>query len=57
MNEILEDFREALADAKRKGIIPSAKRQETVSLALDIAVLHYKQEKEKQERRARLFSY
>ena len=28
-----------------------------VNSALDMAVLHYKQEKEKQERKARLFAY
>lgn len=28
-----------------------------VNSALDMAVLHYKQEKQKQERKARLFSY
>jgi hypothetical protein len=55
MNEILEDFRKALSEAQKKGIIPSVKKQETVSSALDMAVLHYKQEKEKQEKMARLF--
>ena len=55
MEEILEDFRKALADAQRKGIVPSTKRQETVSSALDVAVMRYKQEKEKQKKIARLF--
>lgn len=55
MNEILEDFRKALSEAQRKGIVPSTKRQETVSSALDMAVLHYKQEKKKQEKMARFF--
>lgn len=55
MNEILEDFRKALSEAQKKGIVPSVKKQETVSSALDMAVLHYKQEKKKQEKMARLF--
>lgn len=55
MNEILEDFRKALSEAQKKGIIPSVKKQETVSSALDIAVLRYKQEKKKQEKIACFF--
>lgn len=55
MNEILEDFRKALYEAEKKGIIPSIRKQETVSSALDMAVLRYKQEKNKQEKMARLF--
>ena len=53
MEEILEDFRKALAEAEKRGTVQyKAERNET---ELDRAVLHYKQEKEKQEKRARLY--
>lgn len=51
MEEILEDFRKALAEAEKKGLTPVVERRAS---ELDRAVLHYKQEKEKQEKRARL---
>lgn len=53
MEEILEDFRKALAEAEKRGAVyHKSERNET---ELDMAVLHYKQEKEKQEKRARFF--
>lgn len=52
MDEILEDFRKALAEAEKKGLRPAVEKRTS---ELDMAVLHYKQEKEKQEKRARLF--
>jgi hypothetical protein len=55
MEEILEDFRKALSEAEKRGAVyHKSERNET---ELDMAVLHYKQEKEKQERKARLFAY
>lgn len=53
MEEILEDFRRAVANAKD---FKPVKQETTVNSALDMAVLHYKQEKEKQEKKARLFA-
>jgi hypothetical protein len=47
MDEILEDFRKALYEAERKGLRPAVEKRES---ELDMAVLHYKQEKEKQEK-------
>lgn len=52
MDEILADFRKALAEAEKKGLKPAIEKRET---ELDRAVNHYKQEKEKQEKRARLY--
>ena len=53
MDEILEDFRKALSKAEKRGAVQyKAERNRT---ELDMAVLHYKQEKEKQEKIARLF--
>lgn len=52
MKEILEDFRKALSEAEKRRA-----SEVKVNSALDMAVLHYKQEKQKQERKARLFSY
>ena len=52
MEEILEDFRKALAEAEKKGLSPVIERRTS---ELDRAVLHYKQEKEKQEKIARLY--
>ena len=47
MDEILEDFRKALSEAEKRGAVQyKAERNRT---ELDMAVLHYKQEKEKQE--------
>lgn len=54
MEDLWNDFKKAVAEAEKKGFRPVIERQET---ELDRAVNHYKQEKEKQERRARLFSY
>ena len=54
MDEILEDFRKALAEAEKKGLRPAIEKRES---ELDRAVNHYKQEKKKQEIRARLFAY
>ena len=55
MDEILADFRKALAEAEKRGAVQyKAERNKT---ELDMAVLHYKQEKEKQDRKARLFAY
>ena len=52
-SDILEDFRKALSEAEKRGAVQyKAERNRT---ELDMAVLHYKQEKEKQEKRARLF--
>ena len=53
MEEILEDFRKALAEAEKKGLTPVVERRTS---ELDMAVIHYKQEKEKQEKKARLFA-
>ena len=53
MEEILEDFRKALSEAEKRGLTPVVERRTS---ELDMAVLHYKQEKEKQEKRARLYS-
>lgn len=54
MDEILKDFRKALSEAEKRGAVyHKSERNET---ELDRAVLHYKQEKEKQEKRARLYS-
>lgn len=51
MEEILEDFRKALAEAEKRGAVQyKAERNET---ELDRAVNHYKEEKQKQERLAR----
>ena len=52
MDEILKDFRKALAEAEKKGLTPVVERRTS---ELDMVVLHYKQEKKKQEKRARLF--
>ena len=52
MDEILEDFRKALSEAEKRGLTPVVEKRTS---ELDKAVLHYKQEKEKQERRARYF--
>lgn len=54
MEEILEDFRKALAEAEKRGLTPVVEKRTS---ELDMAVLHYKQEKEKQDRKARLCSY
>ena len=56
MRDILEDFRKALSEAEKRGAV-QYKAEVKVNSALDMAVLHYKQEKEKQERKARLFAY
>lgn len=55
MDEIIADFRKALSEAEKRGAVQY--KAERNSTELDMAVLHYKQEKEKQEKRARLFSY
>ena len=50
----------AISENVDRGYQVAEKRQAAevkVNSALDMAVLHYKQEKEKQERKARLFSY
>lgn len=52
MEEIWNDFRKALAEAEKKGLKPAIEKRES---ELDRAVLHYKQEKEKQEKMARYF--
>lgn len=52
MDEILEDFRKALAEAEKKGLRPAVEKRES---ELDRAVNHYKQEKEKQEKIRRFF--
>jgi hypothetical protein len=52
MEEILEDFRKALAEAEKKGLTPVVEKRTS---ELDMAVLHYKQEKEKQEKIRRYF--
>ena len=54
MNEIIADFRKALSEAEKRGAVQY--KAERNSTELDMAVLHYKQEKEKQEKRARLYS-
>jgi len=54
MDEILADFRKALAEAEKKGLRPAVEKRES---ELDRAVNHYKQEKAKQEKMARFFSY
>ena len=53
-SDILKDFRKALAEAEKKGLTPVVERRTS---ELDMAVLHYKQEKEKQEKKARLFAF
>lgn len=52
MDEILEDFRKALAEAEKKGLTPVVEKRTS---ELDKAVLHYRQEKEKQEKIRRYF--
>lgn len=52
MDEILEDFRKALAEAEKKGLRPAVEKRES---ELDRAVNHYKQEKKKQEKIRRYF--
>ena len=54
MDEILEDFRKALSEAEKRGAVQF--KSERNCTELDRAVLHYKQEKEKQEKIARLFT-
>ena len=54
MDEIIADFRKALSEAEKRGAVQY--RAERNSTELDMAVLHYKQEKEKQEKKARLFA-
>ena len=49
---ISEDIDKAYQAAERRQA-----SEVKVNSALDMAVLHYKQEKEKQEKMARLFSY
>lgn len=49
MEQIMADFQKAIAGARDFKPV----KQETVHNALDMAVLRYKQEKEKQEKRAR----
>lgn len=55
MEDVWNDFRRALSDAERKGIVPV--KQERIETELDRAVSHYKQEKKKQERIARFLAY
>lgn len=51
MDEILKDFRKALAEAEKNGAVQyKAERNRT---ELDMAVNRYKEEKQKQERLAR----
>ena len=57
MEQILADFRKALSEAEKRGTVQYKAAEVKVNSALDMAVLQYKQEKEKQERKARLFSY
>lgn len=57
MDEILKDFRKALSEAEKRGAVQYKAAEVKVNSALDMAVLQYKQEKQKQERKARLFSY
>lgn len=57
MEQILADFRKALAEAEKRGAVQYKAAEVKVNSALDMAVLHYKQEKQKQERKARLFAY
>jgi hypothetical protein len=45
-----KDFKKAVAEAEKKGLRPVIQKQET---ELDMAVNHYKEEKQKQERLAR----
>ena len=52
MEEILEDFRKALAEAEKKGLRPAIEKRES---ELDRAVSRYKQEREKQEKIRRYF--
>jgi hypothetical protein len=52
MDEILEDFRKALAEAEKKGLRLAIEKRES---ELDRAVNHYKQEKAKQEKIRRYF--
>lgn len=54
MDEVIADFRKALAEAEKRGAVYH--KSERNRTELDMAVLHYKQEKEKQEKRARLYS-
>lgn len=53
MEDIWNDFKKAVAEAEKKGIRPVIQRQDT---ELDMAVLRYRQEKEKQEKMARFFA-
>jgi hypothetical protein len=53
-----EELFKAISEHVDRGYQAAEKRQASeVNNALDLAVLHYKQEKEKQEKKARLFSY
>lgn len=53
MDEVIADFRKALAEAEKRGAVyHKSERNET---ELDMAVNHYKEEKQKQERLARFF--
>lgn len=51
MDEILADFRKALAEAEKKGLTPVVEKRTS---ELDRAVQRFRQEKAKQEKRARL---
>ena len=53
MDEILEDFRKALAEAEKKGLRPAIEKRES---ELDRAVNRYRQEMEKQDKMARFFA-
>lgn len=51
MDEVIADFRKALAEAEKRGAVyHKSERNET---ELDMAVNRYKEEKQKQERLAR----
>ena len=53
MDEILEDFRKALAEAEKKGLRPAIEKRES---ELDRAVIRFKEEQEKAARMARFFA-
>ena len=55
MEDIWNDFKIAVQEAERKGVV--LKPAQRNNSELDMAVIRYRQEKEKQEKRARLFSY
>lgn len=53
MEEIWNDFRNAVQEAEKRGVVLKPAQRNTTEL--DMAVIRYKEEQEKQQRKARLF--